>query len=277
MTNVILCIGAQATTPYYVKEACIHLYSIEELCYFLYNNAYILDDSFVNDKLTEWIATETQLEIVAEKITAVEGKKGALANLVRILNNEIGFYFEEEWSNLIEDIEHNSRMSQGERRKIRADGLLKSERYSQALEEYETLAKDEKNGEPALRARIFHNMGVCAANLFLFERAAEYFELAYNTYSNTESYTEMLCAMKMYMSPTQYVDYLAKHTESYEDSLEVERKFEILKLTWGEQPSYKYFRELDKQKEDGNSYYDSVDRLADEIKEKYRGYINGTW
>ena len=277
MTNVLLCHGTIATTPYYVKEACANLYSIEELCYFIYHNAYIVDDEFVSEKLTEWICIETGLGQLSQKVEAVRGKRGALGNLVRILNNEIGFYTEEEWTMLLSDIDNNSKMSMPERRKIRADGLLKSERYAQALEEYENLLSDFKGGEPSFTARIYHNLGVCAAQLFLFERAAEYFEKAYNLYGNTESFIQMLCARKMYMAPTSYVNYLADHEGTYEDSLEIERKFEILKLTWGEQPSYKYFRELEKEKEDGGSYYEGVDRLADEIKEKYRGYINGTW
>ncbi len=277
MTNVLLCFGTIAKTPYYSKEACINLFSIEELCYFIYHNAYILDDEFVSDKLVSWIESETKLPELASKIESVSGKRGALGNLVRILNNEIGFYSEEEWSMLLTDIDNNSKMSMPERRKIRADGLLKGERFAQALEEYENLLADCKESEPQFVAKIYHNLGVCSAQLFLFERAADYFGKAYETYGNTESYIEMLCARKMYMTPTQYVNFLAENEDSYEDSLEIERKFEILKLTWGEQPAYKYFRELDKQKEDGLSYYEGVDSLADEIKEKYRGYINGTW
>lgn len=277
MSNVLLCCGTLAKTPYYVKESCMNLYSVEELCYFVYHNAYILDDTFVSEKLVSWLQDEVELSQVAGKVASVKGKKGALGNLVRILNNEIGYYTEEQWLALLEDIDSNSRMPLHLRRKIRADGLLGGGRYAQALEEYEGIIFENKSDDPAFTAKIYHNLGVCAANLFLFERAAEYFKKAYETYANTESYVEMLCAMKMYMHPTQYLSFLADNKESYEDSLEIERKFEILKLTWGEQPAYKYFRELEKQKAEGGSYYESVDRLADEVKDIYRGYINGTW
>lgn len=277
MSNVILCQGALAKNPYYVKEACIYLYSIEELCYFVYHYAYVLDDSFVTDKLTEWIGQELELENVAMKVASIRVKKGALGNLVRVLNNEIGYFSEDEWVSLLEDIDSNSRMSLSQRRKIRADGLLKSEKFAQALEEYENLLYEGDIDDPSFIAKVYHNLGVCAAKLFMFEMAADFLEKAYETYPNTESYIEMLSARKLYMKNTEYIDYVGDKKNNVDDSLEVERKFEILKLSWGEQPAYKYFRELAKQKDEGGSYYSSIDTLVDEVKEKYRGFINGAW
>jgi len=277
MSNVLLCQGALAKNPYYVKEACLYLYSVEELCYFVYHYAYILDDSFVSEKLITWIDEELELEKLSNKVSSVCGRKGALGNLVRVLNNEIGYYSEDEWVSLLEDIDSNSKMSLSQRRKIRADGLLKSEKYAQALEEYENLLYEGDIDEPSFVAKIYHNLGVCAAKLFMFEKAADFLEKAYDIYPNTESYVEMLSARKMYMSNVEYVNYVGDIKDNVDDSLEVERQFEILKLSWGEQPAYKYFRELDKQKDEGGSYYASIDKLAQEVKDKYRGYINGAW
>ena len=145
------------------------------------------------------------------------------------------------------------------------------------MEEYESILCDMTDKDESLIAGIYHNLGVCAAKMFLFERAAHFFEKAYENYANTESYQEMLLALKMAMEPTEYLNYLSEHKESYEDSLEVERKIEILRLSWGEQPAYKYFREIEQLKEEGGSYYESLDRITDDVKSSYRGYVNGTW
>lgn len=272
MSNVLLCKGTLSTIPYYIKEACVSIYSIEELCYFVYHNSYMLDDSFVNDSLVEWISDKLELKEIARQIDKVRDHDGALGNLVRILNNEIGYCTEEEWIQLLEDIAGNSRISLTERRKIRADGLLNSGKYAQCLKEYEGILRDESVKDEKLLARVYHNLGVCAAKLFLYERAADYFEKAYESYANTESYIEMLCAKKMYMKPTEYLNYLAEHKESYEDSLEVERKFEMLKLSFSSQPSYMYFRELEQMKREGNSFYGAIEALTNQVKENYRGY-----
>jgi len=277
MSNVILCIGRYATEPYFVKEACMHLYSIEELCYYVFNNVYLLDDGFVNDGLIKWISEELELDNISRLLSEIVGKTDALGNLVRILNNEVGYYQEEQWKGLLDDIESNSRLSLDMRKKIRADGLLNAGRYGKALEEYENILCDLTDNDEKLIAGIYHNLGVCAAKMFIFEKAAEYFKKAYECYANTESYREMLFALKLAYEPTEYLNYLSEHKESYEDSLEVERKMEILRLSWGEQPAYKYFREIEQQKNEGGAYYDSLDRLTEDVKQNYRGYVNGTW
>jgi tetratricopeptide (TPR) repeat protein len=269
--------GDLAVNPYFVKEACMHLYSIEELCYYVYNNAFLLDDGFVNEKLVTFVRSELNLEKLADHIEEIAGKSGSLSNLARILNNEVGYYTENEWSSLIEDIESNSRMSLDVRKKVRADGLLKSGRFGKAMEEYENILCDLTDTDEQLIAGVYHNLGVCAAKMFLFEKAAGFFQKAYENYANTESYQEMLLALKLSLEPTGYLNYLSDHKESYEDSLEVERKMEILRLSWGEQPAYKYLKEIEQQKEEGGSYYESLDRLTDDVKGSYRGYVNGTW
>lgn len=277
MSNVILCLGAYATTPYFATESCVHLYSIEELCFYVYNKAFLLDDSFVNSRLADWIEKQLELPKIADTIRTIMDRKDALGNLVRILNNEVGFYSEEEWSTLLGDIANNSRMSLDTRKKVRADGMLGAGRYIKAMEEYEGILCDMKDEDKQLIAGIYHNLGVCAAKLFLFDRAAGYFEKAYDEYANTESYQAMLWAMKLSMEPTKYLDYLATHKETYEDSLEVERKLEILKLTWGEQPAHKYLKELNQLRSEGGAYYDGLDRMTEEVKERYRSSVNGTW
>lgn len=269
--------GDLAVNPYFVKEACMHLYSIEELCYYVYNNAFLLDDGFVNEKLITFIRSELNLEKLADHIEEIAGKSGALSNLARILNNEVGYYSENEWSSLIEDIDSNSRMSLDVRKKVRADGLLKAGRFGKAMEEYENILCDLTDTDEELIAGVYHNLGVCAAKMFLFEKAATFFQKAYENYANTESYQEMLLALKLSLEPTKYLNYLSEHKESYEDSLEIERKMEILRLSWGEQPAYKYLKEIEQQKEEGGSYYESLDRLTDDVKGSYRGYVNGTW
>ena len=263
-------IGKYAKTPYYIADDCMNIYSIEELCYYLYHNAYLLDDRIVTTELTEWIDKELELPRVAAEIGKVVGKSDALSKLVAILSNNIGYYEEEKWIELLGEIGRNNKLTIEERRKIRADGFMDSGRIALAIEEYETVLRDTRLDQTILRAKVYHNLGVCNAKLFMYETAAEYFEKAYATYANTDSYVSMLCAMKLYMKPTEYLEYLAAHKESYEDSLDVERKCELVKVDWNRQPIRKFFTELSGMKQQGAAYYDGILSMAEEIKEEYR-------
>ena len=40
MSNVKMCVGARSDTPYYMKHFDTQLYSIEELCYIITQNAF---------------------------------------------------------------------------------------------------------------------------------------------------------------------------------------------------------------------------------------------
>lgn len=270
MSNVILCQGAYAKTPYYAADDCRNLYSIEELCYYLYHNAYLLDDSFVTSELSVWIAEELELPELGKEVNKLVGRAEALAKLVATLSNNIGYYEEEEWLELLQDIGRNNKLTIEERRKIRADGFLDEGKYALAMDEYAVIIRETSVSQVKLRAKVYHNMGVAAARLFMFELAADYFGKAYENFANTESYVSMLCAMKMYMSQAEYLDYLSKHQESYEDSLEVERKCEFLKLDWSRQPARMFFSEILELKKEGKAYYDGIISMAEEVKDEYR-------
>ena len=55
--SVIYC-GKSNTVPYYIKEADLNVYSIQELAYFVYNYPMLISNNFVNKNLILYIYTE---------------------------------------------------------------------------------------------------------------------------------------------------------------------------------------------------------------------------
>ena len=53
--RVSVCVGDYATTPYCVAGLEIEVYSMEELCYCIKENAFLLDFSLLNDGLVDWM------------------------------------------------------------------------------------------------------------------------------------------------------------------------------------------------------------------------------
>ena len=58
MSGYILCKAPMAATPYYIKNTGTNIYSIEELCYFLHRNLYLVDENLMNAGLCRWIGQE---------------------------------------------------------------------------------------------------------------------------------------------------------------------------------------------------------------------------
>ncbi len=270
MHNVILCSGKYAKNPYLIKEECLNIFSIEEFCYYLYNNAYLLENSFICDKLIQWIQDELDLKELSDRLKVLLGKTDALQKSVYILKEEIGFYSQDEWDEMLNSMKEQNHLSIYEKRKARADSLLHNNKYAMAADEYDVLLKEIDEREVKLRAKIYHNIGICAVNQFLFDKASSYFKEAYDTYANMESYIQYLTALKMSLTSQEYLNFLSKHPESYEDSLEVERRMESVKQRWKVQPVKQRFSELGDLKEKAGLYYQKIDEMTENAKEEYR-------
>ena len=48
MSGYILCQVKKAEKPFYIENISTNIYSIEELCYYLYNNLYLVDSSLIS-------------------------------------------------------------------------------------------------------------------------------------------------------------------------------------------------------------------------------------
>ena len=53
--RVSVCVGNYAKTPYCIPGLEIEVYCMEELCYCMKENAFLLDLSVMNDQLLVWI------------------------------------------------------------------------------------------------------------------------------------------------------------------------------------------------------------------------------
>ena len=61
MSGYILCQVKRAKNPYYISNISTNIYSIEELCYYLYHNIYLLDETIINEQLLVWMKEELHL------------------------------------------------------------------------------------------------------------------------------------------------------------------------------------------------------------------------
>ena len=51
MSGYILCQTPKAQRPYFIENISMNIYSIEELCYYLYHNLYLADHTVFNEEL----------------------------------------------------------------------------------------------------------------------------------------------------------------------------------------------------------------------------------
>ena len=68
MSRVWLCQDPLAEQPYIVNKN-ISLYSFEELCYYLFQNAESVEESFFNGMLCQWLSEELGKKKLAKRLS----------------------------------------------------------------------------------------------------------------------------------------------------------------------------------------------------------------
>ena len=272
MSMVILCNGTYAKTPYCLTVDEVRFFSVEEVCFYIYKNAFFLQEDFFCDALLDWMRTELKLASFADALLLLREKEDTMLKSIEYLFLQTGYYGEEELEKVKNIMREGSSLSVEERRKMRADVYCKKRRYKLALSEYTELLKMTPQDNVKFIAKLHHNSGVCYAGMFLYKRASEEFKRAFDTYPNTESYVQFLTALKLTCSQTEYLAYLAQHPESYQDSLEVEGRLQSAGQRFENAVCVNRIDRI--MEEEGISGYDAVKQMLTQIKEEYTSMVS---
>lgn len=276
MGRVLLCTGNYAKRPYYFDKAMVNLYSIEELCYCLLTYACLLDQDLIETRLVDWIETECGLMELAESLRGYSRKNTTVAAFAKIILEDVVYGSREEIQRAIEEMEAGEHQSAYEKKKLRGDCLIEARRYAAAILVYEALLMELPEREKELAARVCHNKGVAYAQLFLFEKAAESFQKAYEYDGAEESYLQYLAASRFAMGETEYVDFAARNVDSYETTLQVEKLLEAVKEQFegSEQSRMLFTLKVCKEEKNTVFYEKEMESIIVKLKEEYRQIVS---
>ena len=96
MSGYILCQTKRTKLPYFIENISTNVYSIEELCYYLYHNLYLIDQTIMNEGLCSWIQEELELPALAAKLRSKISKFASAEDIVYPVFKEINYLTYEE-------------------------------------------------------------------------------------------------------------------------------------------------------------------------------------
>lgn len=278
--RVSVCVGNYAKTPYCVPGLEINVCCMEELCYCMKENAFMLDMSLMDDGLIEWIEQECGLKELAGALYPLIHKQGSLSGFAVMILEYVGFYDSETIREVEQVLKQGAGLSSIEKRKSQIDYLVRKKKYAAALYGYDLLLKrwEEQETEGAVLpavsclAAILHNKGVAFAGMMQYDMAADFFMLAYERDKREEYYIDYLAAKRMRLSENEYVALAAGAPEMYQHTLELEKKVERFSEEWEQQPEYLqlYNRREHRTGGDGKKYYEENERMIQLLKDNYR-------
>lgn len=275
--QMILGTGRRAGNPYYMERFYVNLYSVEELCFLFVDRAELLDGEIVQRGLVRWLDEECDLGDLAHELDALLNRKGSTAAYVGAILEYVNIYPADVIERTEEIVRGNEGLSPYERQKAKADYLLGEKRYLAALQQYQNLSYEVPDNEKLLLAKLYHNMGVACAGMFLYGQAAGWFRKAYETDGRREGLMMYLAALRMGQQEKAYIDYIAEHPEYHDLSLEVERMVKRAEGSFEGTDENRMLVTYQVMKDEGagalgssTPYYEEIEKLTAGLKRNYR-------
>lgn len=275
-----LCVGEYSSVPYVIQGLEMRVYCMEELCYGIKENAFLLDSSIMSDALILWIREQCGLGELADFLYPMVHRQGSLSAYVSTILQYVGLYDAETIRQVEQILKRGAGLSSLEKRKEQVDYLVKKKKYVAAIRGYESLLlKWEEFGElglampgEELKANIYHNKGVAYARLMLYAQAGDSFLAAYRINGNEEDYLCFLATKRLELPERQYVSFASGEMEHYELTLELEKKMEELQREYQLQPEKLMLRQRIHALEIGDErrYQEESERFCQSLKDAYR-------
>lgn len=174
--------GTEARLPYEVEELNLRLYTVEELCYYIYNNLSLIGEDFIDERLLTFLRRELKQEEIADKIERFYVSPSDQDGTLLMLLSEVGYYSEAELKEFQNRLAVRKKKNGPERLFLKAECLYEKKRFVKAIYYYRRIALDREDGRISaeLRSEAFEGMANAYGKLSCFERAAEALKAAYD-------------------------------------------------------------------------------------------------
>lgn len=129
MGNLILCHDRHAAHPYEITRIHCRIFTIEELCYYLCNNLYLIDYTIMNGQLCDWLDEELEMKALASELRDVLRLHGSVEKFVLTILKSSRLYREPEMIRIQNVLEHlkNQKILNG--RNLKATIFLKAGKW----------------------------------------------------------------------------------------------------------------------------------------------------
>ncbi len=228
MGSLILCHDKHATHPYEITRIHCKIFTLEELCYYLCNNLYLIDYTIMNEQLVTWLKEELEMTDLAGALYDVIRLKGSVEKFVLTILKSSKIYREPEMIRIQNVLEHLKNQKDIERQKYKGDNLLESGEIEEAILVYQAILNAEKDEsvDAKFYGKIYAGLGAAYGKLFLYQESAKMYDRAYQICADKELLKPYLYASYKYMSMEEYHILLTKNDNYMEINAQMREELE---------------------------------------------------
>ena len=231
MGNLILCHDKHATHPYEITRIHSRIFTIEELCFYLCNNLYLIDYTIMNEQLCTWIEEEIGMKELADSLRDVLRLRGSVEKFVLTILKASRIYREPKMIHIQNVLEHLKNQRDIERQKYKGDNLLESGEIEEAILVYQSILNQEKDEsvDEKFYGKIYAGLGAAYGRLFLYQESARMYDRAYQICEDKALLKPYLYASYKYMSLEEYHILITKHEDYMEVNAQMRREIDEIK------------------------------------------------
>ena len=157
MGSLILCHDQHAAHPYEITRIHCKIFTMEELCYYLCNNLYLIDYTIMNEQLCGWLEEDIGKRELADQLRDVIRMRGSVEKFVLTILKSSGIYKEAEMIRIQNVLERLKNQKDIERQKYKGDNLLESGEVEEAILVYQAILNEgeDENTDPKFYGKIY--------------------------------------------------------------------------------------------------------------------------
>ncbi|MDF2473606.1 MAG: hypothetical protein K0R21_1388 [Anaerocolumna sp.] len=274
MGRLIVCQGRQTVAPYYYKITNTKVYSIEELCYYIFTNIEILNKGFFGYPLCDWIEEELELPECADKLRKLLDADAMLADLVEVVLCSNGYYTDGEIRQILRYIGEMERLTPFQKKKKKADNYLRYRQFTEAETEYKQILGGTKIGVVTAKeyGDILHNLAVVQLNTVGVAIAATTFKEAYEKNQNVTTLKFYLLALKLSKAEERYQQEIEAYQVDHRLLDEIQSELDEGLREAEQSEEYKVVNTLREYKSAGRitHFYQAAEDIVEHWKIQYR-------
>lgn len=210
MSYVLFCKGSVAENPYVISDMHKKLYTIEELCYYIYHNTVLCGEELLKVQLAHWIGHQLGFMDLCDSILSVLRNDPKAERIASQIFAYTDYLDKQERDAVCERIRKYSLLSLSERKKMRADYYVVEGNYRDAITCYEEILVEKYYTTQKEKHNILYNIGSCYGRMF-------YFDLAYGLFMQAsqmeidqdDDLAAALFCKKMMLSEEDFRDFVA--------------------------------------------------------------------
>ena len=274
MGSLILCVGKKAEKAFVFPESRMELYTIEEVCYYIFNYIDTMEKEDFDERLAEWLRKQVELKETANKIERLISNKNSLKDIVVTLLCACDYYKEAEVRSLIRVIDQLEGMSFYDKCRQKCNRFFRNAKYKEAERFLYDVLKTElaKKLSREEFGNLLHNLAVVHIHTASYSEAAKEFKEAFECNHREETLKQYLMALQLSGQKELYekeqicLEIPKELTDSVHRALEQNMKEAEDSI------EYEKLQQIAMMRSEGqmSDYYDAVVNTIERWKQEYK-------